>query len=122
MKKIFSKNNLTTAAAGLLIGGINGLLGAGGGMIAVPMLKKAGLEQKEAHANAVAVILPISVLSAVLYVIKGYVNISDSLPYIPTGVVGSVIGTLILKKISPVWLKRIFGAFMVYAGVRLLLK
>ena len=122
MKKIFSKNNLTTAAAGLLIGGINGLLGAGGGMIAVPMLKKAGLEQKEAHANAVAVILPISVLSAVLYVIKGYVNISDSLPYIPTGVVGSVLGTLILKKISPVWLKRIFGAFMVYAGVRLLLK
>lgn len=122
MKKIFSKNNLTTAAAGLLIGGINGLLGAGGGMIAVPMLKKAGLEQKEAHANAVAVILPISVLSAVLYVIKGYVNISDSLPYIPTGVVGSVLGTLILKKISPLWLKRIFGAFMVYAGVRLLLK
>lgn len=122
MKKIFSKKNLTTAASGLLIGGINGLLGAGGGMIAVPMLKKAGLEQKEAHANAVAVILPISVLSAVLYIIKGYVGIPDALPYVPTGIVGSVLGTMILKKISPVWLKRIFGAFMVYAGVRLLLK
>ncbi len=122
MKKIFSKKNLTTAASGLLIGGINGLLGAGGGMIAVPMLKKAGLEQKEAHANAVAVILPISVLSAVLYIIKGYVGIPDALPYVPTGIIGSVLGTMILKKISPVWLKRIFGAFMVYAGVRLLLK
>lgn len=122
MKKIFSKKNLTTAASGLLIGGINGLLGAGGGMIAVPMLKKAGLEQKEAHANAVAVILPISVLSAVLYIIKGYVGIPDALPYVPTGIIGSVLGTIILKKISPVWLKRIFGAFMVYAGVRLLLK
>ncbi len=122
MKKIFSKENLTTAASGLLIGGINGLLGAGGGMIAVPMLKKAGLEQKEAHANAVAVILPITVLSAVLYIIKGYVGIPDALPYVPTGIIGSVLGTMILKKISPVWLKRIFGAFMVYAGVRLLLK
>lgn len=122
MKKIFSKKNLTTAASGLLIGGINGLLGAGGGMIAVPMLKKAGLEQKEAHANAVAVILPISVLSAVLYIIKGYVGIPDALPYVPTGIIGSVLGTMILKKISPVWLKRIFGAFMVYAGIRLLLK
>lgn len=122
MKKIFSKKNLTTAASGLLIGGINGLLGAGGGMIAVPMLKKAGLEQKEAHANAVAVILPISVLSTVLYIIKGYVGIPDALPYVPTGIIGSVLGTMILKKISPVWLKRIFGAFMVYAGVRLLLK
>ena len=122
MKKIFSKKNLTTAASGLLIGGINGLLGAGGGMIAVPMLKKAGLEQKEAHANAVAVILPISVLSAVLYIIKGYVGIPDALPYVPTGIIGSVLGTVILKKISPVWLKRIFGTFMVYAGVRLLLK
>jgi len=38
------------------------------------------------------------------------------------GVAGALLGTYCLKKISPLWLKRIFGAFMVYAGVRLLLK
>lgn len=118
----FKKNNLLTAAAGLAVGIVNGLLGAGGGMIAVPLLKKLGLNQKQAHANAVAVILPITVLSAALYLIKGYVRLSDCLIFIPGGLLGSLIGTYCLKKISPVWLKRLFGAFMVYAGVRLLIK
>ena len=118
----FKKNNLLTAAAGLAVGIVNGLLGAGGGMIAVPLLKKLGLSQKQAHANAVAVILPITVLSAALYLIKGYVSLADSFVFIPGGLLGSLIGTSCLKKISPIWLKRIFGGFMVYAGVRLLLR
>jgi len=120
MKNI--KYNLKTAAFGLLIGVVNGLLGAGGGMIAVPLLKKMGLEQKQAHTNAVALILPISILSAILYLYKDYVNLSSALPFIPTGILGAVLGTYFLKKISPLWLKRIFGVFMVYAGVRLLIK
>ena len=117
-----NKKNLLSAAAGIAIGAVNGLLGAGGGMIAVPLLLKSGLKRKEAHANAVAVILPITLLSAVLYIIKGYVTVKASLIFIPTGIAGALLGTYCLKKISPLWLKRIFGAFMVYAGVRLLLK
>lgn len=113
---------LSLVFSGLLIGIINGLLGAGGGMIAVPMLKKTGLEQKEAHANAVAIILPISILSAILYLYKEYVSIPDAMPFIPTGILGSIIGTYFLKKISPVFLKKLFGGFMIYAGVRLLIK
>ena len=110
------------ALSGFSIGVINGLFGAGGGMIAVPLLKKLGFPQKEAHINAVAIILPISILSTFLYLYKDYVNISLALPFIPSGLLGAVIGTYILKKISPVLLKRIFGGFMIYAGIRLLLK
>lgn len=91
-------------------------------MIAVPILLKLGLERKQAHANAVAVILPITLVSAALYVYKGYVSIGQATAFIPGGVAGSFMGAYILKKISPLWLKRIFGAFMVYAGVRLLLR
>lgn len=120
--KASCKENLMTALSGLSVGFVNGLLGAGGGIIAVPILKKLGLERKEAHANAVAVILPITLLSAALYLFKGYVSFADSFIFIPGGLVGSLIGTYCLKKISPVWLKRIFGGFMVYAGVRLLLR
>ena len=121
MKKSI-KSNLFTAVAGLSVGIVNGLFGAGGGMLAVPVLKKSGLSQKEAHSNAIAVILPISILSTFLYLYKDYVHFSQALPYIPAGLLGAVIGTYLLKKISPLWLKRIFGLFMVYAGVRLLLK
>ncbi len=116
----FQKKKLLPLVFGGVIGVVNGLFGAGGGMIAVPLLKKMGFEQKEAHANAVAVILPITVASAILYMIKDYVNLSDALVYIPTGVLGSVIGAAILRKISPYYLKKIFGIFMLYAGFRLL--
>ncbi len=117
-----NKKSVVTAVSGVLIGAVNGLFGAGGGMLAVPLLTKLGLERKQAHANAVAVILPITVLSACFYVLRGYVTVKESLVFIPGGVTGALLGTYCLKKISSVWLKRIFGAFMVYAGVRLLLK
>lgn len=110
-----------TIVLGLLIGTINGLLGAGGGMLAVPALKKLGLDQKDAHRNAVAVILPLTIFSAVLYLIDGRVTISDALIYIPSGLVGAILGTFLLKKISSKWLGIIFSAFMIYSGVRLLL-
>lgn len=116
------KEKIALAACGVLVGLANGLFGAGGGILAVPILQKTGLTKKQAHANAVAVILPITALSAILYLIKGNVAVADALPYLPAGVVGALLGTYCLKKISALWLKRIFGLFVIYAGVRLLLK
>ena len=116
------KSKLYLGLSGILIGALNSFFGAGGGIIAVPVLEKSGLSKKESHANAVAVILPISILSAVLYMLGGKVSLRDVSPFILTGVIGSVLGTFVLRKISPLWLKRIFGIFVIYAGVRLLLK
>ena len=42
-------------AGGALIGAANGLLGGGGGMIAVPVLRAGGLPARRAHATAIAV-------------------------------------------------------------------
>ncbi len=118
MKK---KRNLCMIIFGFLVGLVNGFLGAGGGMIAVPALKASGLSTKESHENAVAVILPLTVLSAALYLINGRVTIADAWSYIPGGLVGAVIGTFLMKKISSVWLTRIFGGFMIFSGIRMLL-
>lgn len=117
-----TKNVLKDMCAGVLIGAANGAFGAGGGMLAVPILKKKGFKQDDAQKNAVAVILPITAVSAVIYCLKGYVGIKDSLIYLPAGLPGALLGTYIISKISPLYLKIIFGAFMVYAGVRLLIK
>lgn len=115
-------SKLLTALYGTAIGFVNGLLGAGGGMLAVPLLKKCGLSQKESHENAIAVILPITAVSAGIYLHKNYVNLSDSFSYLPTGFLGAIAATFLMKKLSNVWLKRIFAFFMLYAGIRLLLK
>lgn len=116
-----SKKILTTLL-GMTIGFVNGLLGAGGGMVAVPLLKKYGFSQKSAQQNAIAIILPITAVSAGIYLYKNYVNLNNSYSYLPTGFLGAIIATLLMKKISNKWLKRIFAFFMLYAGVRLLLK
>lgn len=116
------KTRLIVYPLSALTGVINSLLGAGGGMVAVPLLKKAGLDQKKAQANAIAVILPITLLSAAVYMYNGHVAISDALPYIPGGLIGAFIGTKLLKKLSNKWLKRIFGGFMLWAGIRLLMR
>lgn len=104
---------------GFFIGVINGFLGAGGGMLAVPALKFSGITEKDAHRNAVAVILPLTLFSAILYIVRGSVTLQDALPFLPGGLVGALIGTFIMKKISNVWLARIFGGFMIFAGVRM---
>lgn len=116
------KKNLLKIVFGFIVGLINGFLGAGGGMIAVPALKASGLSQKQAHENAVAVILPLTVLSAVLYITRGNVTFSDALPFIPWGLVGAALGTYFMKKISNVWLTRIFGGFMIFSGIRMLFR
>ncbi len=116
------KKNLLTIAGSVAVGLINGLLGAGGGMLAVPLLKKSGFSTKESHANSIAIILPLSVLSAGLYIWSGRVNISDSLIYLPTGILGAIIGAYVLKKIPDKWMRRLFGIFLIWAGARLLLR
>lgn len=102
------------------VGFINGLLGAGGGMLAVPALKKCGLNQQQSHANSIAIILPVSLLSAIFYIWKGSVNVMQALPYIPGGLIGAILGAWALTKIPPRILKKIFGIFAIWAGVRLL--
>ena len=120
--KLFKKINFKTVFSGIAIGVVNGLMGAGGGMIAVPLLKKTGLDQRKAQANAIAVILPISVLSCVMYLIRGSVVLTDAVAFIPGGIIGTVIGTFLLSKIPTNILKKIFAAFMIWAGVRLLMR
>ena len=117
-----SMKKSTVGAAGALVGIVNVLLGAGGGILAVPILKKCGLTQKQAQANAVAVILPLTIISFIIYIKKQYVNFFDSLWIIPFAVLGALIGTFVFRKLSSSVLKRIFGVFMIWAGVRMLWK
>lgn len=107
---------------GLGAGIINGLLGAGGGMLIVPILKKYGLDQRSTHATSVCVILPICILSAIIYLSKGMVKLDDALPYLPFSIAGAIIGSFILARINQNLLRKIFGGFMLWAAIQLLLK
>ena len=48
---------------GLASGLLNGFFGAGGGIMAVPLLQKAGVPTEKSHATSIAVILPLTPVS-----------------------------------------------------------
>ncbi len=104
------------------MGLINGTVGAGGGLVAVPLLKSGGLSQKDSHSSAIAVLLPVSLVSSFSYLSAGHVTFSDALPYFLPSVAGAVLGTFLLSKIPTALLKKVFAIFMLYAGVRLFLR
>lgn len=104
---------------GFLIGLVNALFGAGGGMIAVPFLKSLGLSQKQAQATAICVILPLTVLSASVYYKRGYFSFSDAKPFLIFGFFGAIFGTLLLSKLKNSFLQSLFSVFMLWAGFRL---
>ena len=104
---------------GVLAGIVNGLLGAAGGMVIVPALRKAGISVKSAHATSVAIILPISAISAWLYLRGGNLNLSDAWIYLPGAVGGALLGAWLLPRIPADLLRRIFGGFMIWAAIRL---
>lgn len=109
--------------SGIFISGmINSLLGAGGGILVITILSKLGLSPKKAHATSICIILPICIFSAFLYIYKQRVKIIDAIEYIPGGVLGSIIGAFILSKIDSKILKKIFGIFVIWAALQLLLK
>ena len=107
---------------GLISGFANGLFGSGGGMIVVPMLEKADIEPQKAHATSLAIILPLSILSSIIYFNFGNFSFMEALKFIPGGIIGAIIGAIFLKKVPNILLKRIFGIIMIIAGVRLFLR
>ena len=116
MKKI------TLFISGIIIGILNMLLGAGGGMLAVPVLKKCDLKQKEAQATALTVTLPLSFVSLIIYLFNGNVKLNGNI-FLPLfGASGAFLGAFLLKKVSNKWLKRIFACFLLFAGARILIK
>ena len=117
--RVSQKYTLLGATAGLL----NGLLGAGGGVLVVPLLEKMGVPPRKAHAVSLAIMLPISIAGAVSFWLQG-VRVPGTLLFslLPAGFLGALVGSRLLVKIRTVLLRRIFGLFLLASGLRLLLR
>ena len=111
-----------SALIGIVTGFANGLFGSGGGTIVVPCMERIlKIDEHKAHATAIAIILPLSLLSVVIYLWNTEIVWSTALFASVGGVAGGFIGAKLLNKISSKWLHRIFGAFMIAAAVRMIL-
>ncbi len=107
---------------GAAIGFINGLFGAGGGMLAVPLLKSLGFSEKTAHRSSLLLILPLTVFSVFLYYFNGKIDLSSAFDYAFPGILGALSGTFLIAKLPAKLLKGGFSLLLIYSGIRMLLK
>lgn len=107
--------------AGLGAGAVNGLFGAGGGMVLIPLLGlMTQLEGDEVFASSIAIILPICIVSLTATAITGAVAWRDSVPWLFGSAAGGVLAGLFSKKIPALWLHRGLGIFIIWGGLRYL--
>ena len=107
-------------AAGAAAGAVNGLFGAGGGMLLVPMLShKTEFDDSEVFSSSVLIILPICLVS--LGVSTGWqLPWSQAWPYLAGGIPGGILAAMLGKRIPLVWLHRFLGAMICYGGIKYL--
>ena len=106
---------------GMITGFLNGLLGAGGGLVLLLFLKRSlKLEAHKAHATAVAIMLPLSMLSALIYVGKADVSWSMALWLALGGMAGGYLGARILNRVKPKHLGKILGAILIFSAIRMI--
>lgn len=121
-EKLPAKSKIILMVCGAIIGFINGFFGGGGGMICVPLLEKVlHLQNKYSHATAIVVILPISFVSAVIYLLSGNL---ETIPFLTVGtgvLLGGILGSFLLKILPSKIIRIIFVFVMLAGGIRLLI-
>lgn len=115
------KKEIKLIAFGAAAGVCNGLFGSGGGMVVVPFLKKMGLSPVKAHATAIAVILPLAIVSIWRYASFCKVDIGFLAKVCMGGIAGGIIGSKILKRFSPRLLRYGFSTVVIIAAIRMVL-
>jgi uncharacterized membrane protein YfcA len=111
---------LRSILAGAAAGAINGLFGAGGGMILVPMLCS-GREftQEEVFSSSIIIILPICIVSLAASS-NGGLPWSQAWPFLFGGIPGGLLAGFWGHKIPTTWLHRFLGVLIIYGGIRYL--
>lgn len=109
------------SVSGAVAGLVNGFFGAGGGMVLVPLLiGYAKLDDKQAFSTTIAIILPICLVTIFVYWSRQIFPILEALPYLIGGLGGGLLGGLLFRKVTPNVLHKLFGAIILWGGIRLL--
>jgi len=112
---------LGTVLAGAAAGAVNGLLGAGGGMVLVPLLTAlTSVEDDEVFPTSVSIILPICLVSLAFSLVHTDGNWRAALPYLAGSTAGGLLAGFFGRRIPTKWLHRILGGLLLWGGVRYL--
>lgn len=105
----------------LLIGAISGVvagMGMGGGTLLIPlMIIFLNIAQKQAQAINLFAFIPCAIVSLIIHIKNKLVNFSVGLPILLTGVISSVLASLLAVGTNQKLLQILFGVFLLMVGV-----
>lgn len=108
---------------GLAAGILGGFIGVGGGVIVVPALVYIlGMDQHMAQGTSIAMMLPpIGLLAYWNYHRAGEADLKAGLILATTFLVGGYLGSRWSLKLDPNRVKLLFGIFMIFVAIRMIL-
>ena len=113
-------------AAGLASGLINGLLGAGGGIITVlaisRLCRRSLPDSRDVYANALVVTLALTLTSTALYILRGNAPPANLTSLILPAAAGGLAGGLLLGRISSQMLQLLFSVLLVISGIFMIIR
>lgn len=118
--------NLLVVLLGLIIGTLSGMLGIGGGILAIPALMfLMGLSQVKANGTTLAMMLPpIGLFAVINYARAGYVDWRIAMLMAVGFAIGAYGGALIISSqwINPTALRIAFALLLLYVAGRMLFR
>lgn len=118
-----SWSDAVAIVGGFGAGFLSGTIGIGGGLLFVPtMTVGVRLSQAVAQGTSLVAIVPTAVVGGVTHLRRGNVLRVPALWMGAGGIVGAVIGALVAVEVPGPYLARIWGAFLVFSGYRLVVQ
>lgn len=128
------QKNILLITGGLLAGVMNGLLGAGGGILLVFIMGAilparsaspqdgAALDKRDVFANALAAMLPVTAVSVISYAARGDIHLEGAETYIFPAVIGGIGGAWLLDKLRFETVRSLFSFIVIISGITMLLR
>ncbi len=110
-------------ATGAIAGLTAGFLGIGGGILLVPMMVGLlGLTQHKAHGTSLAIIIPIAIISATVYALRGHIDWALVATIGSGSIIGVIIGAKLMMRVPAHRLRQLFGVYAIALAILLFLR
>jgi uncharacterized membrane protein YfcA len=109
---------------GLLSGITSGMFGVGGGIVMVPammlLFSPPIRDIKQAIGTSLVIIIPTAIMGSFRHQQANNIQWQVVLWLVPTAIIGSYLGVYFTTLVSADSLKKVFGAFLILVGSRIL--
>ena len=107
---------------GAIGGFVNGFFGTGGGTIMLYNLQKDMAEKKKANATCLSIILPLSIISIVIYIWNGTIDWWISSRVCVGAIIGSIVGARLLNTINYKIILWAYCAITIFGGISMIFR